>query len=132
MGEAEFAEADDDAEEGKASKERTSKKNKQLDTLLEEEEDEEEEDENEEEGNNLHNCLFSIPCIYHSLFCDVCTSIEDNKIILKSQTNKNKTYQFFDCLHSSYFYCFLSIFLSTNYLFFAQCVLYAFSLCRSD
>ena len=55
MGEAEFAEADDDAEEGKASKERTSKKNKQLDTLLEEEEDEEEEDENEEEGNKIEN-----------------------------------------------------------------------------
>ena len=55
MGEAEFAEADDDAEEGKASKERTSKKNKQLDTLLEEDEDEEEEDENEEEGNKIEN-----------------------------------------------------------------------------
>ena len=81
MGEAEFAEADDDAEEGKASKERTSKKNKQLDTLLEEEEDEEEEDENEEEGNNLHNCFFSIPCIYHWLtLCDFAMSLHPSKI----------------------------------------------------
>ena len=83
MGEAEFAEADDDAEEGKASKERTSKKNKQLDTLLEEEEDEEEEDENEEEGNNLHNYLFlcsmHLSLVDSMILCDVLTLIKHNK-----------------------------------------------------
>ena len=77
--EADFADGDDDAEEGKGRNEKATKVNKQLDTLLEDEEDEEEEDENEEEGN-YNMTFYTTFHIYLSLlsfmlFCLLCNKL---------------------------------------------------------